>query len=302
MDREMGQMMGKNKKWVLYALYCIILAVALLYLRFPSDSIKDYLQATTERMNSPFRLSMDDVSPSLTLGLMLSNTQLSDKSDPDKILFRADRLMVRPSALSYIRGKQRFGFDCVAYKGGLKGYVNFTKNGTQSPLTVFLRCENIHVGDMESLRTLIGRQISGALGGTITFTGHQNAFLNGTGEADLRLSNGMVELLQPILSLEAIEFAELWIKLSLKNNRVNLTHFELKGKNMRGNVSGVVSLKKELAESSLDLKGTIEPFADFFKDMTGAFDGMRFFKRRLKGGKLSFTVRGTVAEPRIEFI
>jgi type II secretion system protein N len=125
--------------------------------------------------------------------------------------------------------------------------------------------------------------------------------MDGSGDANLRLSQGKVELLQPLLNFESIEFNEMEIEMALKQQKINVTRLELKGQELQGTLSGTITLKEEFAKSSLDLRGTIEPFAAFFKSTPGTHDTVKLFKQRLKRGILSFVIRGTLGEPRIEF-
>jgi len=298
----MKNFIWKHKKWFGYAFYGILLTIGLLYDRFPSEAVQDYVQATLDRTNPQLDLSIERVSPSVTFGLKFQKTELSQKADPDRIFFRADRLLVRPSVWSLLKGKFELCFDGLVYGGALKGCVDFGERSVKSPLTASIVLKDIRMDDHDNLPDLIGRQVKGRLGGTITYSGQSNALINGTGEADLKLSEGLIELLQPILMLESIDFNELVIKMILKNQRVNLTQVELKGPNMRGTLSGVVSLRNELLKSTLNLRGTIEPFADFFKSLPGTRDTVRFFKQRLKRGKLSFMIHGTLKEPQVKFI
>jgi len=296
-------MIQKNKKWFGYALYGIFLTIGLLYFRFPSEAVQDYLEAKADRSNPRFGLSIGHVSPSLTFGLKFRKTELSHHANPTKVLFRADGLSVRPTIGSLLRGKLKLRFDGLAYDGGIKGYVSFDENSFKAPFTTSIALKDIRIGEYDNLPSLIGRHVEGSLGGTITYNGKNKFLIEGAGEADLLLSNGRVELLQPILSLDSIDFDEVLIKMILKNQKINLTNVELKGPNMHGTLSGIVSLRRELSESRLDLKGTIEPFADFFKSAPGTGDTMKLFKERIKKrGTLSFTIRGTLTEPRIKFI
>ena len=298
----MNHMKRQNRKWFAYALCGVLLTAGLLFFRFPSEALKDYLQAKAERSNPPLRLSIGDVSPSLSFGLDFRKTELSRHASPDKILFRADSFSVRPSIWSSLRGKLRLYFDGLAYDGALKGWVQFKKNGLEAPFNTSIALKDIRMGEHDHLPSLIARHVEGSLDGTISYNGKNESLIEGTGEADLRLSVGRVELLQPILSLDSIDFNEVLVKMILKNQKINLTKVELKGPNMHGSLSGTVSLRKELMKSSLDLRGTIDPFADFFESLPGTRDTVKSFKQRLKRGTLSFIVRGTLRRPRIKFV
>jgi type II secretion system protein N len=144
--------------------------------------------------------------------------------------------------------------------------------------------------------------VKGILGGIITYSGQGNLLINGTGEANLRISDGSVELLQPIFSLESVSFDDVRIKMILEKTKIKLTHVELKGREIKGTLSGTIGLKQNFSKSRLALRGSIEPLEGFFKGENGAPRIMKLFKRRLRKGKLSFVVRGTPADPKIRFI
>jgi hypothetical protein len=161
----------------------------------------------------------------------------------------------------------------------LEGCANFDEKALQAPFSTSIALKDIRLGKLD-LQSLIGRHVEGSLDGSITYNGKNNLLIEGSGAADLRLSDGRLELLQPILSLDSIDFDQVSIKMALQNRRIN---------------------RKEIGNSRLDLRGTIEPFSDFFKSLPGTQDTVKLFKRRLKRGTLSFTIRGTLSEPSIQF-
>lgn len=297
----MKRFISKNKKWLGYLLFALILTVALLYYRFPSDALRDYLQAMADRANPPLALSVDRVEPSFPIGLKLVETQVALKNIPDRVILRADSLLLKPRLWSLLRGKPEYCFHCLAYKGDLIGCVYFKKDRTRAFIDTEIDLRNIRVGDYAYLSHLIGRHVEGTLDGTVSYRGQYNLLMDGSGEANLRLSHGRVELLQPFLTFESIEFNEMEIEIVLKKQQINLARLELKGQQLHGTLSGTITLKQEFAKSSLDLKGTIEPFAEFFKSTEGIRDTVALFTKRLKKGTFSFVIHGTLGEPKIKF-
>lgn len=290
----------KNKKWFGYVLYAVLVAAVLLYFRFPSEALKDYLETKAAKSDSPFGLSIGQVSPSLPFGLKLLKTQVTQNAKPRAVLFRADALSVRPTIGALLRGKLKLCFQGLAYDGVLKGCTDFSENSLQPPFSTSMTFRDIRM-DKYDLPRLIGRHLEGTLNGTVTYKGKNNVFIQGLGEADLRLTGGRLELLQPILSLDDIAFKEVSIKMVLRDGKINLARAELQGPNMRGTLSGIIHLRKDISDSRLDLRGTIEPFADFFKSLSGTRDTVRLFRQRLNRGGLSFIIRGTLKDPSIQF-
>lgn len=296
----MKQFIRKNQKWFGYVLYAIIVTAGLLFLRFPSGLIKDYLETRGERSNSPFSVSIGQVSPSLPFGLKLDKARIAQRANPNKIIFRADRVFIKPTLATLLGGNLNLCFESLAYDGVLEGCANFIDKSLQAPFSTSMVLKHIRLGKYD-LRGLIGRHVEGRLDGTVAYNGKNDLLIDGNGEADLRLSDGRLELLHPILSLDAIDFSQVSVKMALQDRKINLTRVALEGPNMRGTLSGTISLQKDIGKSRLDLRGTIEPFSDFFKSLAGARDMVKLFQRRLKRGTLTFIIRGTLTEPSIQF-
>ena len=297
----MKDFLSKHKEWFGYLLFALILTVALLYYRFPSDALRDYFQAKGLRANPRLALSVDRIEPSIAIGLKFMKAKVSMEDMPDRVILRADRLLIRPQLLSLLFGKSKFSFHCAAYQGDVSGSVYFKDDPKMGFIDTEMALRNISVGDYPYLSHLFGRPLEGTLGGTISYSGPYNLMSDSLGEANLRLSDGRVKLLQPFLTLKSIDFSEMEIDMVLKKEKISVTRLELKGEQLQGSLSGTITLKEQLAQSSLDLKGTIEPFAALFKSDAAIQDTVAFIKQRLTKGTLSFVIRGTLNEPVINF-
>jgi len=281
----------KNKKWLGYILFTILLTTGFLYYRFPSDAFRNYFQATAERINSQYLLSIGNVSPTFPPGFSLRKTILSLKINPDAGLFMADSIVIRPEIWSFLKGRSGYRFNCLAYGGGLKGRVHFSGNSINSPFSASVNFKDIRLDNYATVSSITGSDIKGIIGGTIEYSGQYDSLINGTGEANLTIADGRVELLQPILSYDAIKFDTIWMKMALKNQKIDVTHVELKGQEVKGTLSGTIILKKEILKSSLSLRGIIEFLAGPLKGSKGAGNN-----------KLNFIVNGTFISPRFRFI
>ena len=291
---------SKKKEWFGYLLFALIFTVALLYYCFPSDAVRDYFRAMGLRANPRLALSVDRVEPSILVGLKFIKTKVALEDTPDRVILTADRLLIKPHLLSLLLGKSKFSFHCAAYQGDVSGSVLFKKDPKTGFIDTEIALSNIHVGDYPYFSYLIGRPLEGTLGGTISYSGH-NLMLDGSGKANLRLSDGKVHFVQPFLTLESIDFNEMEIDAVLKKQKINVTRLELKGEQLQGTLSGTITIKEQLDQSSLDLKGTIEPFAALFKSNPEIQDTVAVLKQRLGQGTLSFVIRGTLKEPLIKF-
>jgi type II secretion system protein N len=298
----MSQMTEKNRLWMAYTLYTILLTLGLLYILFPSGDVKAYLEAKAEDSSIPVHISIGDVSPSLAFGLNLRATELSHQAAPDKVLLRADRLFVRPGLWSYLHGKIKVCFDGHLYEGSLEGCVQFNEDNPDAPFSTSVTLKDVLLGKFDNLADLIGRHVEGSLGGSFAYNGQIESLMEGEGEADLRLSNGQIELQRPVLDLNAVDFDEVWVKLTLKKRRVDLTHMELKGANIYGTLTGTINMRREFMDSGLNLKGTVDPSPSFLEGSEGASVTIKLLGQSLGDGPLSFRVRGTLKNPRFDLI
>jgi type II secretion system protein N len=296
----MSQIAEKNRMWLAYTLYAIVLTLGLLYFLFPSREIKNYLEAKAEDSNIPVQISIGNVSPSLAFGLNLQAAEFSHQAAPDKVLLRADRLFVRPGLWSYFQGIMKACFDGHLNNGSLEGCVQFNENDPDTPFSTSMTFKDILLGEFENLTDLIGRHVEGSLGGSFAYDGKIGSFMEGAGEADFRLYNGRFELQKPILDFNTVDFDEVWVKLTLKKRRVDLTHVELKGPNIYGTLTGTISIRREFMDSGLNLKGTVDPSRSFLEGSEGSSVTVKLLGQSLGDGPLSFRIRGTLKNPRFD--
>ncbi len=285
--------MKKSRKIFGYVLYCIVLTLVLLYYRFPSGFLTDYLETKIDKAAPAFLVSIGQVSPTLPFGLKFTQTEVSLKTDPKSSFLKAESLFIRPALWSFLRGKFQCCFDCAAYNGDLKGCVRFAKNSVKAPFTSSMDLSDIRIGDCAYISTLLRHNIKGILSGNIKYSGQYNLLLNGTAEANLKVSDGRIEFSSTILSLDAIDFNVLLIKAVMKRRRLDLRRVELKGQEIQGTLSGSISLRRNLLKSGLHLRGSIEPLDGFTKNAKGAFGRKR---------RLTFIIHGTIGEPKIKLI
>ncbi|MFC1867516.1 type II secretion system protein GspN [Thermodesulfobacteriota bacterium] len=298
----MKQVIWKNKKWVGYVLYCILLTFALLYYRFPADAFKDYIQATAQRINPDLLIRFESLSPYYPFGLKCTEAELALRGNPEKTIFLTETLYFRPKVLTLLKRDPVYCFETLAYGGNIKGRVHLIKEGLETSYETSVALNDISIDNNSDIPVIIGKHVKGVLNGTLTYNGKNKSLIDGTGEAILSLADGRIKISLPLLSLKAIDFKEVLLKMAFKNQRLKLSHAELKGENMMGMASGTIDMKKELPLSRLDLRVTIEPYADLIKNLPNGQDTMRSLKQHLKDGKFSFHIQGTIKDPKFRLI
>jgi len=298
----MKQIDWKNKRWIWYTIYCLLLTVALLYYRFPDEAFKEYFQGALNRITPSLRASFEGLSLSFPLSFKIFRAELSSGEYNDKPVFKIDIIRLRPGFISFLKGDSEYFFRCSAYGGTLKGRALFVKGEPGGSCSASIALEDLFIDDNSPVPAVIRDRLWGTINGNITYNGDNISLVDGTGDAVLTLSAGAIKFSKPVFDLEAIDFNNFLLNLALKDQSLNILNVELKGEKMSGKVSGTVSLGKDLMESRLNLKGTIEAYADLFKSSSNARDTISFFKQGLKDGEIHFNIKGTIKDPRINFI
>jgi len=298
----MKKTIRKKGKWIGYLLYCVLLTVGLLYYRFPSESIAAYLESVVAKANPRILLSLESLRPGFPLSVDLIDAKMSFKEAPQKPLLSVKKFSLRPEAWAFLHGTQVYHFNVQAYDGDIKGNVRFENQERTDSFTTTMKLKGLHMGRHPYLSPLIGRDVSGVLGGDIVYTGQYNNLIEGVGEGILNISGGKVQLLQPILGFESLQFDRLSMKMTLKNKKVALSDVGLQGPTVKGQLSGTIILNNDIPASRLDLRGTIEPLGGLFGNLKGESNSLKFLRQSLKNLKRSFVIRGTFRAPEFKFL
>ncbi|NVM21199.1 MAG: type II secretion system protein GspN [Desulfobacterales bacterium] len=296
--------MKKYKRLLGYILFAAILTAVLLYWRFPSEAVRQYLQAAAGRFDPHLAVTVHDVRPVLPFGLEISKAELGLKERPGLSLFKADSFVVMPSLRVLVLGRPAFRFDCKAYGGEIQGVISFKKYSLEGPFDTEIQVNSVRLGRHLSLKELFKREMTGEINATVNYTCSKGNFLLGGGSGDISVSNGSIRFAQPFLNMESFDFERLDAKIVLEEQRISLDSFDFKGKQMEGKVSGTIHLSpnfESFARSNLNLTVAAKAFPSLFKEMGGLLDVTRFLGQGSKDGSFTITIRGTVAQPRISF-
>jgi type II secretion system protein N len=243
-------------------------------------------------------VSVEDVKPYFALGLKFLNATFTSVENPELQLFYADHITIRPRLGNIFGSKSTYGFNCESYGGNIKGTLHFEKNIQPPPLDAAITLENIYIDDLIWLSDLTGYNPTGILNGTVSLEKKTDWLFHGTGEANLKISNGSVALKEPFLGLDKIHYDDIQVKLALKNRNIELSHFKMKGQEVHGTLSGTIRVNRVFLKSRLELHGRIELLEALFDRSTENSDKKTFIQGPLK---LPFKITGTIEAPEFRF-
>ncbi len=294
--------MAKYRKWLGYVVFAVIACGLFMYLCFPSEAVREYMEASTSKVAPAFSLKIRRVRLTLPFGLELEQTYLDHLYQPGITLFKADSFVLIPSMQTFVLRKPVLRFDCRAYKGSIKGIVASETFSLAGPYQSDIEVDGVLLGQYPLLRQKLKRQCTGAMTGTLSYMWAQGDFLQGSGRADLSIADGTVRFAQPFLGLESVDFHRISAQVILKNQTISLHRLDFQGKQVEGTGSGTIRLNPSFERSSLDLTVSVKPVPNFFEDKGGLLDAAQFLVKRSKDNHFTMNVRGTIAQPRINFI
>ncbi len=281
-----------SKKWLFYIPYTIATLIFFLYYLFPSDDIKNFMEARLKAADPSYDISIKNISPLLPPGIKMESVKI--KKDGNLVL-SPDTIRLKPDLGSILGSKPVIYFDADLYKGNARGKINLsrTKEGSAKLISGKARLKKIFLNKIKRLQEATPYKIKGILGGNINWELKGNSY---DGGADLEALNFDIEINPPVFNLDRLTFDRIQAKVSVTAIRnLEIKECVLSGSQINGNISGNIILKKPAKKSILKIKGKFEPRPAFFAKM-GRLASL-IFKNKGKKGSFPFRLRGTLDKP-----
>jgi len=283
--------MKNTRKWLPYFLFILAVTAFFIYYLFPSDKIKSFITFNLNKTYPGINIAVDHVKPAFPPGLKLYNVNFYHTHDP---LFRAEQIKIAPELLSLFRSKIIFFFKGRAYTGTLQGKGEFTKNSPE--VMIDGKLYGIRIKEISAIKDFIGRNISGVLDGRFTYRNEKKSGDNL--KAELIISDGQLELLTPLFTLESISFKKIKADLTMKNRRLQIKKCIITGDQMDVSISGSVTLKNILGQSYLKLSGRIMPHPLFLEELGNDLPANLLPKKIFGKNGVHIRIYGTLDKPR----
>ncbi len=290
----------KIKKYLGYTCFGVLITLAFLVYRFPSDILTSYIETKLNKSTSQYRFIIQDIRPSFPIALNFLKSEALINTNSNTSSFKVDSLVVKPDLFSLIQGRFRYLLDCKAYKGSIKGHLEFLNNNFKAPFSTAFDIINIKLEKNPLLSQFIGADLIGNLAGDISFDASPKAMINSSGIFNLRFTDGKLDLVKPVFSIDVIKFEELIISIELKKRSMKITNFILKGPEINGSLTGTIYLRSNFSKSRLNLEGDISPLIDITSGSKGDVNTLRFYRQFLEKENFSFRIHGTIKAPKFK--
>jgi len=279
-------------------IYGLLLTAALLYFRFPAEKFKTFCQAQVENFLPDTRCSISEIRYKLPFAFEIIGIELSSKQKKEQTLLTVDRMIVRPK-ITAPQSKFHVALTACDGKHDFSLRINQTKNEA--------RFDNIHLKHLDLaklpfLRQTFGREITGSLSGSGTYqTTWNDDILEGKGKGEIAMADGSFKLLLPILSLQKIDLKKFDADLIFQKEKLQFNKGHFKGRELKGDFNGGLTLRTPIEQSKYSFKGTLEPMPPLLKKNRYAKNLLIQMKKRHNRTSLPFLLQGSVKRPRFKF-
>jgi len=289
-----------SKRCLQYILFAVIASIWFLYYTFPAEEFANHLENIADRSGLGYTLTIDRVKPSFPATILLTGCRVLEKNREGNDVFEAEEIRLTPKIWSIINGTKRFVFDCRAYNGRIHGSMLF-KEKIPGPFDSEIELEAIDLGVYQGLLKEVSYRLAGILNGNITYNGRSGSATGASGKAVMKLTDSRIQLSQPFFDAGSMNLKDITLEMTLNQEKMT-TEIEMLAGDLQGRLSGTVVLRKDLLQSSLTLRGMIEPTDEFLRENPGLRDSLQLISSRRasnRGGKqFNLTVSGTLRELR----
>jgi type II secretion system protein N len=283
--------MASIQKIIGYIAFTVVMVVIFLYLLFPKESLRAYIQAQIQQNLPDVSMEIGRVSAAFPPGLNLANILCEHKEMP---LVAAKRATIRPSLLKILGSEKVLNFNVATSEGSIDGQ-GILRTAKQGEFSVDADIDQIALQEIAALEAFPDYIISGLLSGKVNYKAVPGR--SGSGSADLVVTAARFELVNPLFGIENLNFDSIEAQLNLSPRRLQLRRCDLSGNEVDGSISGSLMLRTPMNQSRLNLAGVLRPHAEFMAQLQRTVPMALLGGQNLGQKGLPFRVTGTIEKP-----
>lgn len=282
-------MTDRKIKITLYLLYSVLAVVFFLYVLFPAESVKGYIEYRTRRAAPEAGVTIGSVAPSFPPGLKLMDTTVSYK---ENLVAKLDAVTLKPSLFSLISDTKKVNATAVLGKGRIKTNATFSEGMPPRKIKKKIKISKLPIGELPAIENLTGYTVTGSLNGSVNFSKEDGKL---SFDTELKLSEGAVTLPAAVFSVKEIAFKTIEATVNGTDKKIHLTRAVITGDAVSGSISGEINLRKPFQQSRLNLEGVIKPGkAAASEELSSA---LALLNQAAGTGGFAFTLKGSINDP-----
>jgi type II secretion system protein N len=291
--------MNNTKKKILFILYIIAAFIFFLYILFPSNAVKKYIEHKLGGIHPDLSISIGNINPTFPPGIRLKAVSFYYIRSS---LLDAETIKIVPGILSLFSSKTTFSFKGAAYAGIINGSADIGNNSGHIKIDTNLA--GIQIKDIPAIKNLAGIEkekykVSGILNGKVRYSNNK-----GSGRVEgamLGISDCRIKLKEPVFNHENFTFSKIEADLAMVKKRFQIKSCTIEGDKVNASLSGSVVTKKNLGSSVLNLNGKIKLKPLFFGNMKKNLLASIFPKKMSGNSSFTYKIGGTFDNPEFTF-
>jgi type II secretion system protein N len=259
-----------------YGLFYLLVFFCACYFTFPYDKLRDrfiagYNAEQKGRAGAP-HIEIEEVSPYWLSGVQLRGVRIStipaprftEPEEPPSVV-EIDEVRGRFAILSRIFGKTKFSFDAKAFGGTVDGV--FTDTATER--TVSLNLQDLAMGRLDMLATMVGLPLFGSLSGKVELVFPEKRFSKSEGTitltaSDFAVGDGVTKI-KGALALPKLKVGELSVDIEAREGGAKINKLGAAGGDLDVITEGSLRLRDTPVESTADIYLRFK-FSDNYKN------------------------------------
>ena len=283
-----------NKQQLWYILLIVCFTIGLLYIKFPSKALTNYIRVEAEKRFPDINIDFNKIGLTLSPGIKIRGLRISLKGNPDIPVYVSEKLSVRVSIWSWLKGDPRYYFTSKIKGGEITGFLEEKNEVKKERIDAAVDIEGLMLDKNIFIHPMISERLEGVLAGKITFMGNLSDPLKGNTEISLNLSGGKIKFKKPILDLDELEFNKMNISGVIDNRRLSIKDLNMTGGPANCTATGTIQISNDFLNSRLNIKTEIEPLPSSYQEMPAVKNAINLVKNKMKDGKFRIDFQGTL--------
>ena len=279
-------------KILLYIVFGLTALVFFLYLRFPSDLVKQAMDERLRQVEPKARVEVDQISPTIPPGLKLEPLSVLYADLP---VIRLDFLKITPNLFYLVSGSGRYSYRGNIGSGDVKGraVTDNANNRQQSKITMTLN--RVPLQYLEILNQWKGYKADGELDANIAYDSSKGG---GTADINLEISPARIAFDPPLMGISALDISQLTGQLVATQRMLQIKNCNVIGNQIDGKISGSIVFRDPIEESRISLSLSIKPQQEFLADHKDDMIGGLLSSANAQKRGVVFRITGTMNNPR----
>lgn len=283
--------MSRSKTILLYVGVVLAATAAFLYLRFPTDTVKDFISAQISQAAPDVKLDIETLSPNFPAGVTLENVDLAYQN---QLLFTAEQAKISTRPTSLISAQKSISYDLATSGGQIKGRAVIRSDGNGPGVDVKANVKSIQLKNIPAIEAFSGYNVSGILDGSVNVNGSGR---NGSAQTAFTISQCVIELAQPFFGIAKLNFQLIDAELAMNGQRVIVKKCDLNGEEVDGRITGSLTVRQPYGRTRLNLSGVLKPQPAFNAKLSKMIPVALLSGTNIQRKGIPFKITGTLDKP-----